>query len=298
MQIHDCLKILSGLGIVGILSACGAKNVAELKDTTTDRSTFSGAIADYYRKFVKFEADEMVDWVDAGYFAGKALRILEDPSTAKPENYGNWNVDERFRGDLEEGGKRLNIAMRVLSLEEGGAQLARAISSYDCWVEQAEEGWQKDHIAECQSAFNDAFIALENQARLKFTDKGKAKASIVLHHDLDAASPRQEDLAGLQSFTERSWGDLKMHIHIEGHTDLSGSEPHNDKLSIERAIAAVNAIATPWHEEYTLSIAGLGENQPTHPTPNGVQDIRNRRTVVEISLALNPTQPRAELASR
>ena len=70
-------KMSLGLGLMASLSACGAYDVAELKERDIDASTFGGAIAEEYRKFVAFEADQMMDWPDANYFAAKALRVLE-----------------------------------------------------------------------------------------------------------------------------------------------------------------------------------------------------------------------------
>ena len=117
---------------------------------------------------------------------------------------------------------------------------------------------------------------------MKFTEKGTAKASIVLYHDHNKVLPRSKDLALLLSFTAKYWNGLKVHMNIDGHADSSGTASYNANLSIGRAIAAFNAIQTRWQDEYTISISGVGEAQLAHLTEDGVRDPRNRRTVIEV----------------
>ena len=291
-------KMSLGIGLMASLSACGAYDVAELKERDIDPSTFGGAVAEEYRKFVAFEADQMMDWPDANYFAAKALRILDDPAAAQPEDFSKWNIDEQFLEDLEVGDKRLRVAMRLIQPEEGAQDLARAITSFDCWIEQAEEGWQTDHIAACQTAFNDALEGLEAKKGIEITDAGEAKVRLVVHHDLDQSHPRTEDLILIQSFASKGWDDLLLHVHVVGHTDRSGSEDHNQKLSVSRALAVVNAIKATWPGEYTFSIEGLGETNPAFATADGVEDIRNRRTEAEVTLSIEPEFPSIETAIR
>jgi outer membrane protein OmpA-like peptidoglycan-associated protein len=292
------LKTAMGLALSISLSACGAHDIATLKSKSIDQTTFSGAVADKYRKFVIFEADEMMDWQDAGYFASKALRILENPNAAKPENFADWHIKERFIHDLTVGEARLKIAMQLFDPEEVADDLASAITSFDCWIEQAEEGWQDDHIAACQKAFNDALTSLEGRKGIAITDTGEARANLIVHHNLDEAAPRAEDLVLVRSFAKRGWDDLQLHVHVTGHTDRSGSTTHNKKLSVSRALALVDAIRASWPGEYTFSIEGLGEDSPVVQTPDGVQDIRNRRTEAKVILSIKPQHPLIETATR
>ena len=298
MNSPSLLKATFSVGLITALTACGAYDVAELKEKTIDTTSYSGAVAEEYRKFVTFEADQMMDWQDAGYFAAKALKVLDDPTAAQPENYKNWNIDQQFVDDLEVGQGRLRIAMRLISPEEGAVNLAKAITSFDCWVEQAEEGWQIDHIAACQTSFNDALGELEQQKDIKITDAGEAKAKFVVFHELDQPQPRAEDFVLIQSFASKGWDDLQLHVHVVGHTDRSGTDEHNKKLSVSRALAVVNAIKSTWPGEYTFSIEGLGETTPAVATSDGIPDVRNRRTEAEVTLTIKPEYPSIETAVR
>ena len=298
MNSPSLLKATFFLGLITALTACGAYDVTELKEKTIDTTSYSGAVAEEYRKFVTSEADQMMDWQDAGYFAAKALKVLDDPIAAQPENYKNWNIDQQFVDDLEVAQGRLRIAMRLISPEEGAVNLAKAITSFDCWVEQAEEGWQIDHIAACQTSFNDALGELEQQKNIKITDAGEATVRLVVHHDLDKSYPHSDDLVLIQSFASKGWDDLQLHVHVVGHTDRSGTGEHNKKLSVSRALAVVNAIKSTWPGEYTFSIEGLGETTPAVATSDGIPDVRNRRTEAEVTLSIEPEFPSIETALR
>ncbi|MGB0572478.1 MAG: OmpA family protein, partial [Alphaproteobacteria bacterium] len=127
---------------------------------------------------------------------------------------------------------------------------------------------------------------------------GEAKVRLVVHHDLDQSHPRADDLVLIQSFASKGWEDLQIHVHVAGHTDRSGSEVHNQKLSLDRALAVVATIKSTWPGEYTFSIEGLGETTPAFTTVDGVQDIRNRRTEAEVTLSVQPKFPSTETAIR
>ena len=108
----------------------------------------------------------------------------------------------------------------------------------------------------------------------------------TVFHDHNEAEPKQENLSTLQTFTQKHWDNVKMHIHIEGHTDRSGSKFYNKTLSLARASAVADAIATPWPYEYTLSISGAGEDKPAFQTNDDVREPRNRRSQIKISFML------------
>ena len=71
-------------------------------------------------------------------------------------------------------------------------------------------------------------------------------------------------------------------FHVEGHTDSSGSDSYNMKLSKERAASVASWLEENGVPSNRLTSEGYGETQPiaTNSTAQGRQD--NRR--VEISL--------------
>ena len=108
----------------------------------------------------------------------------------------------------------------------------------------------------------------------------------TVFHDHNEAEPEQKNLSTLQAFTQKHWDNVKMHIHIEGHTDRSGSEFYNKTLFLARTSEIANAIVTPWPYEYTLNVSGAGEDKPAYQTNDDVWEPRNRRSQIVISFIL------------
>lgn len=72
-------------------------------------------------------------------------------------------------------------------------------------------------------------------------------------------------------------------IQIAGHTDSTGSEELNQKLSERRALSVLNALANQGVAPARMRALGFGESQPIadNTTPEGRQ--HNRRVVVTIT---------------
>lgn len=66
-------------------------------------------------------------------------------------------------------------------------------------------------------------------------------------------------------------------IRVEGHTDASGPEEYNQRLSERRAQAVKNALMQQGVEEWRITTVGYGESQPISSSPAA-----NRRVTVVI----------------
>ena len=71
-------------------------------------------------------------------------------------------------------------------------------------------------------------------------------------------------------------------ITVIGHTDLVGSDPSNDALSLQRAGRVKSMLVGMGVPAERILIAGRGRREPLIPTADGVIEPRNRR--VEISV--------------
>ena len=100
--------------------------------------------------------------------------------------------------------------------------------------------------------------------------------------DLNKATIRTESESALQSILEIMQEYPQTIFHIEGHTDSTGSDDYNMKLSKERAASVEQWLEEKGIPANRLTSEGYGETQPiaTNNTAAGRQD--NRR--VEISL--------------
>jgi outer membrane protein OmpA-like peptidoglycan-associated protein len=99
--------------------------------------------------------------------------------------------------------------------------------------------------------------------------------------------------SGTDEFTEPSKQEVKRllaelarrqapDITVIGHTDLVGSDPSNDALSLQRAERVKSTLVSMGVPAERISTAGRGRREPLVTTGNGVPEARNRR--VEISV--------------
>jgi len=100
--------------------------------------------------------------------------------------------------------------------------------------------------------------------------------------DLNKATIRPESEEALQSIVDIMNEYSTTIFHVEGHTDSSGSDSYNMKLSKERAASVATWLEQNGVPSKRITSEGYGETQPiaTNSTAAGRQD--NRR--VEISL--------------
>jgi iron complex outermembrane receptor protein len=71
-------------------------------------------------------------------------------------------------------------------------------------------------------------------------------------------------------------------IEVDGYTDLSGTVPYNQKLSVRRAESVQAELVRDGVPSSEITIHGYGESDPLVPTAPGVREPQNRR--VEIVL--------------
>ena len=114
----------------------------------------------------------MHDWNSAKLYSEKAIKALKG-SRIKPEKISYWNIQEINKKELNLSYKNL-MTIYDFALTEDPYNLAKAISSLDCWAEQEEEGWQEWDIESCK---NDFLIAIQEIYKL-YENKSKNDKTI------------------------------------------------------------------------------------------------------------------------
>jgi OmpA-OmpF porin, OOP family len=74
--------------------------------------------------------------------------------------------------------------------------------------------------------------------------------------------------------------DQATRIAVTGHTDTTGTNAYNQKLSDRRAAAVRDELVKDGVPSDEISIAGLGESQLAVPTADNVREPRNRRVEI------------------
>jgi len=71
-------------------------------------------------------------------------------------------------------------------------------------------------------------------------------------------------------------------VEVNGHTDTTGSHDYNQRLSYARAGAVADVLADNGVVPARIIVQGFGETRLKVPTPDGVNEPRNRRVEIRI----------------
>jgi len=167
---------------------------------------------------------------------------------------------------------------------------------YDCWIEEQEENFQQDQISQCKSKFMDAIAKLEAATP---TPPPPAPEPVAQPFDIDPNEPMALENAkyivffdwdeytlnpGAISILDAAAAEAKtrqlISIDLVGHTDTSGSNEYNEKLSMKRADVVRDAMAQRGIDPAMLQVNFRGENELLVDTPDGVREPANRRTEI------------------
>ena len=288
-----------GLGLALVTAAglarCGGA-VTALREQHITGSDFNAHLAREYQRLAVFEADQMYDRRDAGLFARKAL-AARDGAPLPPENPNARTLRPTQRPALVAAHRRLAVARALVADQRAPAALARAITQFECWMEQAEEGWQVDHIAACRDGFTNAMTAVEKTTGYRFQDDGAARGAFTLYHRFDRSDLTDDERrrlaaaigslrADLAAATGGSGGTADFDLVVTGHADRRGGAPYNHDLSRRRAVAVHRALVAAGLPPRHLGVSAAGETQPAITTADDVAAAPNRRT--EVTWTLRP----------
>ena len=292
---------LSLLSSLLFLMACSAAYEKVKKIDSDNPKTFHQYLVNNYQQNASFEAEEMHDWNSAKLYSEKALRAL-DGENIYPEKITYWKISIDKLNEIKIGYDNL-ISIYEEAIINDPENLAKAISSLDCWAEQEEEKWQNWDIEKCKNNFltamhkmynnlltakKDSEIAEEishntedkNQVAIVTQNENKDLMQIV-YFDFDDFNLSKISFNTLETFINKNKKDLSKYI-VFGHTDTKGSDDYNLRLSVKRAEAIKLILISLGIEENNISVLGKGEKELAIKTPNNTKHPANRRAEVKI----------------
>ncbi|HNB26918.1 MAG TPA: OmpA family protein [Alphaproteobacteria bacterium] len=272
------LKILGVVGALGVLAAC-TSDLQRIRTTEPSGGTaFTQALTKEYRDLAVFEADEMFDWRDAGYYARRGLAAAGG-EVVLPEDPVNRDLPEDSLSEIND------VRVRLLAALDGGARdnkpeiAARAQSRFDCWLEQQEENFQEDHISACRDELLAALAEMEQPAAVA---PAPAPAVYLVLFDFDKSNINDAAQAVINQVIADFNANKASAISVTGHTDRAGSDAYNEKLSERRADAVREALIAGGIPADAITTAWKGESENAVPTADGVKEQANRRAEIII----------------
>lgn len=220
--------------------------------------------------------DEQYDTTDLKDFVHFAFKAVDSAKgeTVLPDGIADRSIPANYADELTLARARLMGAFEQGGRKKAPWKAANAQVAFDCWIERTEEDAAPAMIEECKARFGDQLAALEDSlsgevggAHLIFFPWNKANLTPVARTTLDSLVSKLDGSMRPGSLT------------IAGHTDSSGSESYNDKLSQDRAEAVAKALSARGLRD-GVRVEWYGERRPRIELPDGTREQENRRVEI------------------
>lgn len=113
---------------------------------------------DYYA-MARYENDKAYDYKAAKQYTEKAAAAAKGQATG-PSRISSFDLPANRVGELTAARAELVTALKTQNTPENSATLAKAQTSFDCWIERAEEAPDDTHFAQCKNDFEQSMAML------------------------------------------------------------------------------------------------------------------------------------------
>jgi outer membrane protein OmpA-like peptidoglycan-associated protein len=195
------------------------------------------------------------------------------------------NMDFKRNEDENRAAERGARAAVANELEATRAQLENAESVNAAQRAQLEAEAERRKQAEV--AQQQALAALEQAGEVKREARGTVitlSGSVIFASGQSALLPAARNKLS-EVASALSSGDRNSKIVVEGHTDSTGSEDANRRLSLDRAAAVRDALVSNGVEADRISVEGFGETRPVADNSSQAGRANNRR----VEIVIQPT---------
>ena len=299
MQIKTLIPIIS---ILFFLVSCSASYKELSTIESKEPRSFQENLLSEYKKRATFEAEEMHDWNSAKLYSEKALKSL-DTDEIYPEEISFWKIPEANINEIRIAYDNL-MAIYKDAKNLDPFNLARAISSLDCWSEQQEEKWQTWDINSCKNDFLNAMHNIyekmstqknehetSNNKDNNLEDETKDEVTIVtknenkelmqiIYFDFDQFNLSEVSKDKIKKFLN-NYGSVINEYLVVGHTDTKGTNKYNLSLSIKRAEVVKEILINYGINQSSIKILGKGEESLAVNTPDDTKQPANRRVEIK-----------------
>lgn len=259
-----------------LLTACHGVQLEKLDGMGHTQATnpYHTALFGEYLILSQGEYDEG-DYRDSDAFAIKAMASTHDGRVG-PEPVSSRDIPSQYINELS----TVNTALNTL-LNEGGAQvapiqMARAVSHYDCWLQEQEENIQADDIAKCRGV---TLTAIDDVLATLNTPTAEAQTHIVFFRfnraDLTEGAPQiVEEVARMMN------EQPAYTAYLYGHADAPGTQNYNQSLSERRVSMVAQTLKTYGIATNRIVSQAFGE---TKPMVDARKELKNRRVEIILS---------------
>ena len=285
------IRLAAVVGLAAVLGACHGTDLEGVRDLEPQGSEFNQQL---FAGYVGLSARELAehDYRDSDGFAARAAAAARGDDV-RPSAVGERLIAADKQEELSKARDRLMKALFGSAKGKAPAIAASAQISYECWLQEQEEGHQPDHIADCRNAFYGQLIAAEVAIRPAPPPPPEPEPEpepepvyvtyYVVFFDFDSADLSMAAKQTLDEAAETAMAMRPYKIIIRGHTDRAGPDEYNLGLSERRALSVAGYMIDQGAGRFVIDVDGLGESEPIAKTADNVRDGRNRRAEITLS---------------
>jgi OmpA-OmpF porin, OOP family len=255
------------------LGACSSRGVVNEAVSAKPASTeFNRDLQANYSALATSELSQ-ADHGDAKHFAMKSLDASAGKAVA-PDAVKGRGLDPANAKELEDARGRLVAALNSPNAASSPALAAQAQTSFDCWLEQQEEGWQYDDIAKCKNGFETAMTSLTAPKAAAAPATPTSEKVVYFKFDSEELIPSSQ--SELTTLIDEVKLKKPKTIQIISYTDLSGTKEYNAKLATLRGQSIEDKFRSAGPE--VIRVDARGAVDPVVDTMQPNQE--NRRAVI------------------
>ena len=278
------MGVVATVALGGLLAACG-NNTEEIAKMKVSGGAYEKGLHQGYVKLARAEHKEY-DYGDAVTFEDRAVMAAKGKPTG-PEKLTARSIPKKHQKALAQGYKRLNTALSMGGAKKAGKHAAAAQTSYDCWMQEAEEDLQKKHIEACRNQFYGAMALLEGAvyaapvkvAKMKEARKPQT-VQYVVYFDFNSAKLSETGKNAIEFMK----GNIKpgAKVSLAAYTDRAGSPSYNNILATKRAKTVYSALEKAGVKS-DIGVSVFGEEGNSIKTKDGVREKLNRRVEITVT---------------
>lgn len=269
-------RLIISLSVL-FLAACGSHSLQDLRRAEPKGTPFQQALAHEYLAYAD-EEERNYNWSNSWHYADKGLTAAYGNDVG-PEDPTLRSLTGEQMAELETARDALLTALPPPVVAAKPELAARAYIQFDCWVERTDDGWAPEKIATCREAFRDSLAELSKAKTTKSAD-GVDTTSYLVFFDWNRASINKAGKAVIADVAESLASEESYEVILNGHTDTTGLERFNLKLSKKRAESVANELVARGIDRKRIKIFAFGESDPLVATADNVDEPKNRRVEI------------------
>ena len=262
-----------------LVSACGGLQLERLDNQApaAEINPYHAALFSEYIAFAQNEYDEG-DYLDSDAFALKARSSLGNGQIG-PDAPTSRDIPRMAMGELGAVFRSLTLMLQQGGDRAAPIQMARAVSHYDCWLQEQEENFQPDDIARCRGRTLDA---MDRVVATLQNPTAAAQAHIVFFR-FNQAGLKDGAVEIVAEVARLMKAHPEFQAYLYGHADAPGTRNYNKTLSERRVKTVKDGLASYGIAPSRIHARAYGEDKPMVERAKGAKELKNRRVEIILS---------------